>query len=140
MGVNVSERNKAIIRRLYAEAFCNGNLDVIDEVYAHDVELHVPGIPEDPYGPEPMKGLVALIRRAFPGIIVTVEDLVAENDKVVANVVWRGPNIGRGQGASPYAPLVAWPRIDVYRLFNGRIVEQWADRDDLAALRQLGIS
>lgn len=139
-GVKMSERNKAIIRRLYEEAHCKGNLDVIDEVYAHDVELHIPGIPEDPYGPAAVKQLIAMVRRTFPGITVTVEDLVAENDKVVANVTWRGPNIGRGQGASPYVPLVAWARLDVYRLFNGRIVEQWADRDDLAALHALGVT
>lgn len=137
---DVSEQNKAIIRRLYDEVHTGGDLDVIDEVYAHDVEVHVPGLPEDPYGPETVKQLIRKIRVAFPGVIVTVEDLIAEHDKVVASVMWRGPVIGRGQGASPRAPLVAWPRLDVYRLFNGRIVEHWADRDDLAALHQLGIT
>jgi predicted ester cyclase len=113
---------------------------VIDEVYTHDVELHIPGVPEDPYGPAPVKRLVGLVRSAFPGVMVTVEDLVAEKDKVVASVTWRGPHLGRGQGTSPYEPLAAWARIDIYRLFNGRIVEQWADRDDLSVLRLLGIS
>ena len=137
---DVSEQNKAIIRRLYDEVHTAGDLDVIDEVYAHDVEVHVPGLPEDPYGPEAVKQLIGKIRGAFPGVMVTIEDLIAEHDKVVASVMWRGPVTGRGQGASPRAPLVAWPRLDVYRLFNGRIVEQWADRDDLAALHQLGIT
>jgi predicted ester cyclase len=137
---DVSEQNKAVIRRLYNEVHTGGDLDVIDEVYAHDVEIHIPGLPEDPYGPEAVKQLIAKIRWAFPGVIVTIEDLIAEHDKVVASVMWRGPVLGRGQGASPRDPLVAWPRLDVYRLFNGRIVEQWADRDDLAALHQLGIT
>ena len=136
----MSEQNKAIIRRLYEQVHSGGNLDAIDDIYAHDVEIHIPGLPEDPYGPASLKHLIGLIREAFPGITVTVEDLVAEHDKVVASVMWRGPNIGRGQGASPRAPLVAWPRLDVYRLFNGRIVEQWADRNDLAALHGLGIT
>ena len=137
---DISEQNKAIIRRLYNEAHTGGNLDVIDEVYADDVEVHVPGLPEDPYGPESIKGLIGKIRDAFPGAVVTIEDMIAEHDKVVASVMWRGPVLGRGQGSSPLSPLVAWPRLDVYRLFNGRIVEQWADRDDLAALHQLGIT
>ena len=136
----MSDENKAVIRRLYNEAVNGGDLAVIDELYAHDVELHLPGIPEDPYGPEPVKRLIALVREAFPGIGVTIEDLVAEHDKVVASVVFRGPHLGRGQGASPQDPLVAWARIDIYRLFEGRIVEQWADRDDLGALHQLGIT
>jgi predicted ester cyclase len=105
------------------------------------VEVHVPGLPEDPYGSQAVKELISKIHGAFPGVMVTIEDLIAEHDKVVASVMWRGPVVGGSQGgASPSAPLVAWPRLDVYRLFNGRIVEQWADRDDLAALHQLGIT
>ena len=136
----MSEENKAIIRRLYDEAIGGGNLALIDELYAHDVELHVPGLPEDPYGPESIKRMYQLVRDVFPKIRVTIEDLIAENDKVVANVVFRGPHLGRGQGTSARNPLVAWARIDIYRLFQGRIVEQWADRNDTGALQQLGIS
>ena len=136
----MSEENKAIIRRLYNEVHSGGNMEVIDEIYAPDVEVHVPGLPEDPYGPAAIKRLISTIREVFPGVMVTIEDILAESDKVVASVMWRGPRLGRGQGASPRDPLVAWPRLDVYRLFNGRIVEQWPDRDDLAALHQLGIT
>jgi predicted ester cyclase len=140
MPETVQEANKAIIRRLYDEVYTKGNLDVIDEIYAHDVEVHIPGLPEDPYGPAAIKQLIELIRTAFPGVMVTIEDLVAEHDKVAASIMWRGPHLGRGQGASPRNPLVAWPRIDIYRVFNGKIVEQWADRDDLGGLHQLGIT
>lgn len=136
----MSEENKAIIRRLYNEVHSGGNLDVIDEVYADDVEVHIPGLPQDPYGPEAIKQMIATIRNTFPGVMVTIEEILADDDKVVAYVAWRGPHLGREQGASPYAPMVGWPRIDIYRLFNGKIVEQWADRDDVGALHQLGIT
>ena len=136
----MSEENKAIIRRLYNEVHSGGKLDVIDEIYAPDVEVHVPGLPQDPYGPASIKRMISTIREAFPGARVTIEDIVAENDKVVASVAWRGPHLGREQGVSPYDPMVGWPRIDIYRLFKGRIVEQWADRNDLGALHQLGIT
>jgi predicted ester cyclase len=139
-GLSRSEQNKTIIRRLYDEVHSGGNLNIIDEIYAHDVEVHIPGLPEDPYGPAMIKELIRKIHEAFPGVMVTVEDLIAEHDKVVASVMWRGPVLGRGQGASPRNPLVAWPRLDIYRIVNDRIVEQWADRDDLAALHQLGIT
>lgn len=136
----MSEENKAIIRRLYNEVHSGGNIDVIDEIYAHDVEIHVPGLPQDPYGPESIKQMISTIRNTFPGVMVTIEEILADDDKVVAYVAWRGPHVGREQGASPYAPMVGWPRIDIYRLFDGKIVEQWADRDDAGALHQLGIT
>ena len=99
------EANKALIRRLYTEAFTKGNLDAVDEIYAHDVEVHVPGLPQDPYGPARVKELIGLVRVSFPGAMVTIEDLVAEYDKVVASVVWRAPPLGGGQGSSPYDPV-----------------------------------
>jgi predicted ester cyclase len=135
----MSEANKAIIRRLYHEAIDMGNLAVVDETYAPDVELHVPGIPEDPYGPGPVKQLLATMRVAFPGLRVTIEDLIAEGDTVAARVTFRQPHDGTLDGVSPRLPQGAWVRLDIFRLFRGRIVEQWADRDDSWLLRQLGV-
>ncbi len=139
-GVNaVSEENKSIIRRFYQEVFNNGNVALADEFYAPDAELHIPGLPEDPFGPEPVKRLFSMIRTSFPDIRVTIEDLVAESDKVVASVTFRGPHQGEFQGLSPKMRLVTWARIDIFRLFVGKIVEQWADRDDLGLMEQLGV-
>jgi predicted ester cyclase len=135
----MSEPNKAIIRRLYHEAINAGNLAVVDEVYAPDVELHLPGIPEDPYGPGPAKELLATMRAAFPGLRVTIEDLVAEGDTVAARVTYRQPHDGVLRGASGRVPMAAWVRLEIFRLFKGRIVEQWADRDDTWLLSQLGM-
>ena len=133
------EANKAIIRHLYHEAIDVGNLAVLDEVYAPDVELHVTGIVEDPYGPEPIKQLMATMRAVFPGLRVTIEDLVAEGDKVAARVTLRQPHDGILHGASPRLPQAGWVRLEVFRLIKGRIVEQWADRDDSWLLGQLGV-
>lgn len=135
----MSEANKAIIRRLYHETSNLGNLAVVDEVYAPDVELHLPGIPEDPYGPSPVKQLLAMMHATFPGLRVTIEDLVAEGDKVAARVTFHQPHDGTLHGLSPRLPQAAWGRLDIFRLFKGRIVEQWADRDDSWLLRQLGV-
>ena len=135
----MTDENKAIIRRLYQEAVNGGDLSVIDELYAPDVELHLPGIPQDPYGPEGVKRFVGLVRDAFPAVVVTIEALIAEQDKVVASVLFHGVQPAPSQGASPYEPMTGWARIDIYRLFQGRIVEQWADRDDMGTLHQLGI-
>jgi len=135
----LSDENKALVRRLYAESLNRGDLTVIDQVYAPDVELHFPGVPEDPYGPVPVHQLFRMMRDAFPGVQASIEDLVAEGDKVVARVAFHRPHDGQLIGISPQARPSSWTRIDIFRIHRGRIVEQWADRDDLGALQQLGI-
>lgn len=136
----MSDENKAVIRRYYSEVWGRGELGVIDEVFAPDVELHVAGMPEDPFGPAPVKQLAAMAKTAFPGLRVTIEDLIAERDKVVATVSLHGPHDGTAQGASPLEAGAVWRRIDVFRLHRGKIVEHWSDRDDHALLQRLGIA
>ncbi len=136
----MSGENKAVIRRYYREVWEQGELGVIDELFAPDVELHMPGVPEDPFGPAPVKQLAAMAKTAFPGLRVTIEDLIAERDKIVATVSLHGPHDGTAQGASPLEAAAAWRRIDVFRLHRGRIVEHWSDRDDHALLQRLGVA
>ena len=136
----MSEENKATVRRLYQEALNRGDLAVIDQIYAPDVELHFPGVPEDPFGPAPVHQLVATIHAAFPGVRVTIEDMVAEGDKVVARVTFHRPHQGQMVGVAPQSRQAIWTRIDAFRLFRGRIVEQWGDRDDFGLLQQFGVA
>src|SRR5437879_3953051 len=117
----MSEENKATIRRLYLEALNQGNLAVIDEIYAPDVGLHLPGTPQDPFGPAPIGQLFAMLQSAFPGIRASIEDLVAQGDKVVARVTLQRAHDGRMVGVAPQSREVSWARIDVFRLFQGRI-------------------
>jgi predicted ester cyclase len=135
----VSDETKAIVRRLYREVFDQGHLAVIDELYAPDVELHLPGLPEDPYGPAPVHQMVAMIRTTFPGVRISIEDIVAEGDKVVARVTFRLPHDGQLAGIGPRRHLATWTRIDIFRLFRGKIIEQWADRDDVGLFQQFGV-
>ena len=136
----MSDENKAIVRRYYREAWEQGDVRVIDELFATDVELHMAGVPEDPFGPAPVKQLAAMAKTAFPGLRVTIEDLVAERDKVVATVSLHGPHDGTAQGAPPRTATAGWRRIDIFRLHRGKIVEHWSDRDDHALLQRLGIA
>ena len=135
-----AEANKAFVRRLYEEVYNKGDVALIDELYATDVELHVAGILEDPFGPEPIKQLVSMTRMAFPSIHVTVDDLIAAEDRVAAGVSFTGAFQGVAMGTSPRANLSWWRRIDVYRIVNGLIVEQWGDRDDFTMLQRLGVA
>ena len=136
----MSEANKAAIRRLYNQVYNEGDIGLIDEMYSLDVELHISGIPEDPFGPQPIKELATMTRTAFPSVHVTIDDLVAADDKVVASVSFNGAFQGAFNGHSPRANLSWWRRIDIYRLANGVIVEQWGDRYDYTTLQRLGVA
>jgi predicted ester cyclase len=136
----VSDETKAIVRRLYREVFDQGNLAVLDELYAPDVELHLPGLIEDPYGPAPVRQMVAMIRATFPGIRVSIEDVIAEGDRVVARVTFHLPHDGQILGLGPRRRLATWTRIEIFRIFQGRIIEQWADRDEVSLFEQLGVT
>lgn len=137
---DATEANKATIRRLYREVYNEGNVGLIDELYSREVELHIAGIPEDPFGPQPVKELAMMTRTAFPGARVIIDDLVAAGDKVVASVSFNGAFQGEFSGHSPGKNLSWWRRIDIYRLQNGVIVEQWGDRDDYTLLQRIGVA
>ena len=130
------EESKNLVRRMYEEVWNEGRLEVIDEICA-------PGyVGVGPYGDEPgpeaVKRGVTSRRTAFPDIHVTIEDMVAEADKVVARLTFRGTHRGEFQGISPTDKEVIWTGIWIYRVANGKFVERWHNYDLLGLLRQLG--
>lgn len=88
----MSEENKAIVRR-WVEAFNEGNVDAVDELVTDSYVRHDPNSPEV-RGPEEEKQLIAMYRSAFPDLHFTVEDMVAEGDKVVIRVGIRATHKG----------------------------------------------
>ena len=88
------EENKAIIRRQEQEIFIQGNLDAADEIYAPNYVGHDPSNPEDIRGLEAAKQAAADYRKAFPDLQVTIEDLIAEGDKVATRVRFCGTHQG----------------------------------------------
>jgi predicted ester cyclase len=134
----MSTENKTTIRGLYRTVFDERDLEQIADVYSDDAEVHIPGTPEDPFGSEAIRRLFGMILSAFPDVRCVVEDLIAEGDKVVARTTLH-PASGTLDGITPQARLGSWQRIDIYRLFQGRIIEHWGDRDDMSTLLHLGI-
>jgi predicted ester cyclase len=90
----MSEENKAIVRRQEEEIHTQGNLDAADEIYAPNYVGHDPSNPEDIRGLEAAKQAAADYRKAFPDLQVTIEDLIAEGDKVATRVRYRGTHQG----------------------------------------------
>src|SRR5215212_10050453 len=120
------EENKALVRREQAELWNHtGNLDAATELFAAgEVEA--------------AKQEAADFRRGFPDVISTIEDLIAEEDKVVAR--WRSRATHRGDymGIPPSGKEVQFMGISVYRIEKGKIAESWTVEDQFGLMRQIG--
>ena len=110
-----------------------------DEIYAPDYIGHDPSNPEDVRGLEAAKQAASDYRRAFPYLRVSVEDLIAEGDRVAARLRFRGTHLGELDGIAPTGRRVDCSGIVVSRIEEGKIAEDWANFDDLGMMRQLGL-
>lgn len=132
-----TEENKATIRRYIEEAWNKGNVAIIDELMASSYARYMAGstLPLDREGQKQrIKGFL----NAFPDFRLTIEDLVAEADKVVFRMTGRGTHHGAFMGIAPTGRSVAISIIDIARFTNGKVIEHWGNRDDLGMLQQLG--
>ncbi|HZY57242.1 MAG TPA: ester cyclase [Rubrobacteraceae bacterium] len=131
------EENKAVIRRFVEEAFNRGNLDIADEVYAPRFFSY--GTPEGEFGPENVKRFVNMYRAAFPDGRTTIEDMIAEGDKVAYRWTYRGTHQGELMGIAPTGREVTITGITISRFADGKIVEEWNNFDQLGTMQQLGV-
>jgi steroid delta-isomerase-like uncharacterized protein len=133
-----TEENKARVRRLYEEVFNQKNLAAIDDYFAPTVIDHsLP--PGAPGGIEGVRQTIAMFLSAFPDLHLTVEDLIAEGDRVVARWTLRGTHQGASLGMPPTGKQFTMPGISVVRLDGGKSAEQWVVHDQLGMLQQLGL-
>jgi predicted ester cyclase len=133
-----TEDNKALYRRWFEEVVSAGNLTVADELLAPNYVLHFPGMP-GPVDHEGHKNLVRMFQAAFPDWRETVEDVIAEGDKVVIRVTGTGTHEGEFQGIPPSHARVTATGIGIGRIQNSRIAEAWAAYDALGLMQQLGV-
>ncbi len=134
----MSEENKEKTRRFLEEAFNEGNLGVVDELFATDYVLHDPASPEEISGPEGIKQFVQMYRSAFPDTHITVEDQIAEGDEVVTRWTGRGTHQGELFGVPPSGNRVEVSGITISRFEGGKFVEDWTNSDFLGLMRQIG--
>ena len=130
------EESTKLVRRMYDEAWNEGKLDVVDEICAPDYVGVGPYA--DEHGPESVKSGILTRRQAFPDIHVTIEDIIASGDKVVARLTFRGTHRGEFLGVQPTGQEVIWSGIWIYRVANGKFVERWHNYDMHGWMRQLG--
>ena len=133
-----TEVNKASMRRFYEEAFNKKNRAAIDEfIDPNQVDHAAP--PGTPGGLEGARQTVTMYLTAFPDLYFTVEDFIAEGDKVVARLTVRGTQQGVFMGIPPTGKHATVTAIDINRMVGGKSVEHWLEMDTLGLLQQLGV-
>ena len=133
-----SERNKAVVRRFIEEVQNQKDWVVYDELNAPDfVNLSAPpGIPADREGG---KMFLTAFANAFPDSQIAVDDMIAEDDRVVTKKTMTGTHTGEFNGIPPTGRRVEIQYVDILRLRDGRIIEHWLSMDQLSFMQQLGV-
>ncbi len=131
-------QNEARMRRIPLEVFNKGDLAAIDELFAPDYVDHVPLPPGFPTGIAGLKQYVTQIRAAFPDFQYTITDEVEEGDIVVHRMTGRGTMQGSFLGMPASGRSATWEELHMARVVGGRLVEHWANVDQMGMLQQLG--
>lgn len=132
----MSERNKAQVRRVIEEVYNRGDLALVDELAAGGMVIHA--ATGDIVGREAVKRYVAALRTGFPDLHVTIEEQIAEGDRVVTRWTARGTHDGVFQGLAPTGRPACVTGTDIDRMADGRAVECWMQMDELGLMQQLG--
>jgi steroid delta-isomerase-like uncharacterized protein len=132
------EQNKVLVRQMVEEIFNRGNLSLANEFLAPDFverEELPPGMPSDREG---VTQLTTMLRSGFPDFKATIDDIIAEDDKVVIRQTWSGTHRGEFMGVPPTGKSVSFGVIDFIRVDGGKFVEHWGQMDTMGMMQQLG--
>lgn len=132
------ETNKAISRRIVDELFNEGRLEATDEIVTPDFIGHDSASPEPILGPEGLKRNVEGYRTAFPDVQLSIDDEIAEGDRVVTRWTARGTHQAELLGIPATGKQATVTGMTIDRIVEGRIVESWTNWDTLGLLQQLG--
>jgi steroid delta-isomerase-like uncharacterized protein len=138
--MSAEEENKAVVRREVEELYNHtGNLDAVEEIFSPDYVSHEPTSGEV-RGIEGARQFAATFREAFPDLQNTIEDMVAEGDKVVMRFWGSGTHEGETEAfGPPTGKRMEITGITIKRLSEGKIVEAWTNFDALGMMQQLGL-
>ena len=134
------ETNKEVVRRLH-ELWNTGDLAQIPEVFHPDFAGHWPRSSRKPErrGLDEVRAGLMNTRTAFPDWYEDVVDMIAEGDRVVTRYVSTGTHRGGFWGCAPTGLTITVHEMSIYRIADGKVIEQWCCIDELDRLMQLGI-
>ena len=135
-----SELNKMNFKRLYEDIFNQGHLDAADELIALDIIEHQaqPGVDPAAQGRELVKQIARFYHAAFPDLNISIENMIADGDRVAGRVTITGTHRGELMGIPPTGKHVQFGSIDIIRYENGLAVEHWGETDGMGLMQQLG--
>jgi steroid delta-isomerase-like uncharacterized protein len=131
------ERNKETARRFYEEVLNEGNLDLLDELAVPDYETHDP-LPGQRTGLVGLKDRVNMLREGMAPRF-TIQDIIAEGDKVVVRWTNSGKMVGEFLGMPANGKTFTIPGIDIYRVQGDKLAEHWHVIDALGQMMQIGL-
>ncbi|MDD1753982.1 MAG: ester cyclase [Methanotrichaceae archaeon] len=132
-----AEDNKSIVRRFFEEGPSKGNLSIADELMSSDFVMHTP-LAASP-GIKGIKEVVTTCRTAFEHLNVTIEDNVAEGDKVVACFTARGLHTGQFMALPATGKPITMSGIEIFRIKDGKIAELWGEANLIGLMQQIGV-
>ena len=132
------EQNKRLIRRYYEDVLNGGDVAVIDELATEDYLENDP-FPGQGNGRAELKARASALLAAFSPCTFTIEDVVAEGDRVVVRWRSKGNHVGEFLGMPATHRDFTIAGIDIHRIADGRMAEHWHVVDQLSQLQQLGM-
>src|SRR5918999_6072987 len=135
-GIVSTQENKAIFRRYVEEVFNHGNLEIAEEIFDRYI-AHQPDGSTLERGPEDVKRFIGEFRSAFPDLRISIDEQIAEGDKVVNRVTFRGTHQREFRGMAPTGREIEVNGITIFRFSpEGKVVESWDSYDQLRMMRQ----
>ena len=135
----MEQENKMIAQKFYTEIVNKADIPTMDAIMS-DAFIDHNASPGTPSGIDGFRQFLKMVSTAFPDIQVTVEDLIAENDKVVSRLTITGTQTGVLMGKiAPSGKQACWTGIDILKIEDGKITERWSQRDLLSMMKQIGV-
>jgi predicted ester cyclase len=132
------EQNKATALRIPLEVFNRGDLAMADEVMAADYVEHALVPTSLPPSLAGFKLFVSALLAAFPDFQYTVDDVIAEGDKVVVRLTAHGTQKAEFFGLLSFGKQATWSEIHIMDIADGKVVEHWVVQDQFGMMQQLG--
>lgn len=129
---------EVMLRRVFDEVVGNGNFDLIDELVAPTYVNH--SMPQAGSGAEGVRNTMGMFRAAFPDIRVELDDVIEQGDRVASRGSFVGTHQGDFMGIPATGRSVRVQFIDIWRIEDGKFVENWVQMDMLGLMQQLGVA
>jgi steroid delta-isomerase-like uncharacterized protein len=130
------EDNKAVVRRFIDEIFVEGRPESVDELLTDDFVAHTWGTMEP--GRDGLKAAIERVSAGLSDVSMTVDDVIAEGDRVAVRLTAAATQSGPLMGMPPSGKRYEIGEIHIFRLLDGRVAEHWHQADFTGMMRQLG--